>query len=346
MNVITEQTERIRNFICKNLHLNSAKLTNLVVEKFSISRQAVNVHLKNLVKEKIIQAKRNGKSIDYSLRPILEKFFEEKILKNSSEYTVRDNTIEPIFEKLNLPKNVFDIWMYGFSEMVNNLIDHSGSKIAEITFLTNFLYTEIKIRDIGIGIFKNLENNFQLIEPQYALLELFKGKLTSDPSRHSGEGIFFTSRMFDFFRIRSGFYSLSKDIAPDLWVIETMQKKLKGTEITLRLDNHSERQINDVFFKYVVGDDFKFAKTDVRIQLAEYGDEYLVSRSQAKRILLRLEKFTEVMFDFKNIENIGPAFADELFRVSKNTYPKLEIRYSNAGRVVEIFIKKALNADK
>jgi hypothetical protein len=228
--------------------------------------------------------------------------------------------------------------------MANNLIDHSGSKKAEIYILNNFLYTEIKIKDNGIGIFKNLEKNFQLKEPQYALLELFKGKLTSDPARHSGEGIFFTSRMFDFFQIRSGNYSFSKEISPDFWKIEPLLKEMKGTEITLRLNNRSERQINDIFFKYVIGDDFKFAKTDVRIQLAEYGDEYLVSRSQAKRILLRLEKFTEVMFDFKNVENIGPAFADELFRVSKIKYPKLKINYCNAGKLVEIFIKKALNA--
>ena len=50
------------------------------------------------------------------------------------------------------------------------------------------------------------------------------------------------------------------------------------------------------------------------------------------------------MFDFKNVENIGPAFADELFRVSKIKYPKLKINYCNAGKLVEIFIKKALNA--
>ena len=78
------------------------------------------------------------------------------------------------------------------------------------------------------------------------------------------------------------------------------------------MNNLSERQINDVFLKYVVGDDFKFTKTEVRIELAEYGDVYLVSRFQAKRILARLENFTEVLFDFKNVEKVSPAFADEL----------------------------------
>ncbi len=68
---MTEQTQRIRKFICQNIDLSSAKLTNLVVEKFSISRQAVNVHLQNLLKEKVIQAKKKGKFITYSLKPII-----------------------------------------------------------------------------------------------------------------------------------------------------------------------------------------------------------------------------------------------------------------------------------
>lgn len=39
--------------------------------------------------------------------------------------------------------------------------------------------------------------------PSHAILELSKGKFTSDPARHSGEGIFFTSRMCDKFEILS-----------------------------------------------------------------------------------------------------------------------------------------------
>ncbi len=340
---MVELTGKIRFFICQNIYLNSAKLTNLVVEKFSISRQAVNVHLQNLVKEKILLAKKNKKFITYSLNPLLKKRFKEKILANSNEYSLSEKTIIPILKKLNLSKNVLDLWMYGISEMINNLIDHSSSKNVEISILYNYLYTEIKIYDTGIGIFKKLEKTFQLKESHYALLELFKGKLTSDPSRHSGEGIFFTSRMFDFFQISSGYYCFSKELSTDLWKLEELSKEKIGTEITLQLNNHSQRQVNDIFLKYVVGDDFKFTKTEVRVELAEYGEGYLVSRSQAKRILYRLENFTDVLLDFKNVEKISPAFADELFRVSKSFYPKLNINYCNAGKIVEIFIKKSLS---
>ncbi len=342
---MNEKTQKIRIFICQNIELSSSKLTTLVIERFSISRQAVHVHIQNLLKEKLILAKKKGKFISYSLKSLFAEKTQERILKNSNEYNISEKTIIPFFQKLNLSKNVSDIWMYGFSEMVNNLIDHSSSKLAEISLSHNYLYTEIKIHDIGIGIFKNLEKYFKIKEPQYALLELFKGKLTSNSSRHSGEGIFFTSRMFDFFQIRSGSYSFLKELSSDLWKLEEIPKQIKGTEIVLRLNNLSERQINDVFLKYVVGDDFKFTKTEVRIELAEYGDVYLVSRSQAKRILSRLENFTEVVFDFKNVEKVSPAFADELFRVSKNLYPKLKIKYCHAEPIVEIFIRKAIHSN-
>ena len=39
------------------------------------------------------------------------------------------------------------------------------------------------------------------MDKRQALFELSKGKFTTDPSRHSGEGVFFTSRMFDDFEI-------------------------------------------------------------------------------------------------------------------------------------------------
>lgn len=96
-------------------------------------------------------------------------------------------------------------------------------------------------------------------------------------SRHSGEGIFFTSRIFDFFQITSSNYCFTKDLPSDSWKIDSLDKAKKGTEIILRINNQSKNQINDLFLKYVKGDNFEFSKTDVRIELAEFGGVYLVS---------------------------------------------------------------------
>jgi anti-sigma regulatory factor (Ser/Thr protein kinase) len=65
------------------------------------------------------------------------------------------------------------------------------------------------IWDHGIGIFNKIKNMLGLLDERHAVLELTKGKLTTDPRGHTGEGIFFTSRMFDTFYILSGEVFLS-----------------------------------------------------------------------------------------------------------------------------------------
>ena len=87
--------------------------------------------------------------------------------------------------------------------MFNNAIDHSGG--TEIVFVTKTAaQTTITIKDNGIGIFKKIQAAMNLLDERHAILELAKGKLTTDPKRHTGEGIFFTSRLVDSFDIVSG----------------------------------------------------------------------------------------------------------------------------------------------
>ena len=70
------------------------------------------------------------------------------------------------------------------------------------------LYTEISIVDNGVGIFRNIQKYADekyglALDRRQAALELYKGRLTTDPSRHSGEGIFFVSKMLTEFAIWS-----------------------------------------------------------------------------------------------------------------------------------------------
>jgi hypothetical protein len=60
------------------------------------------------------------------------------------------------------------------------------------------------ISDQGVAIFQKIRDDFALSDAREAILELSKGKLTSDSANHSGEGIFFTSRMVNSFTILSG----------------------------------------------------------------------------------------------------------------------------------------------
>src|ERR1035437_4558795 len=101
------------------------------------------------------------------------------------------------------PENVRDIWQYGFTEMFNNARDHSGGTSVYVVIRKTATSAEMIISDNGIGIFPKIQIGLNLLDARHAVFELTKGKLTTDPARHTGEGIFFTSRMFDSFDILS-----------------------------------------------------------------------------------------------------------------------------------------------
>ena len=105
--------------------------------------------------------------------------------------------------------NALSIWSYGFTEIYNNVVDHSGSDTVWIEVEKTALTTNVVILDRGIGIFTKIKTALDLLDERHAVLELTKGKLTTDPASHTGEGIFFTSRMFDMFSILSGEVFLS-----------------------------------------------------------------------------------------------------------------------------------------
>jgi hypothetical protein len=71
------------------------------------------------------------------------------------------------------------------------------------------------------------------------------------------------------------------------------------------------------------------------MRLAKYGDEQLVSRSQAKRLIARFDRFKTVILDFSEIKEIGQAFADELFRVYGIGHPEVELVPKNMTEQVE-----------
>ena len=148
-----------------------------------------------------------------------------------------------------------------------------------------------------------------------AILELSKGKLTTDPDRHTGQGIFFTSRMLDEFSILSrGAYFSHVATRPVDWILDDDDPD-SSTIVTMELDNNTDRTLKEVFDQYSSGDNYDFSKTVVPLRLAKFGEEKLISRSQAKRALARVERFKSVVFDFAGVEMIGQAFADEIFRI-------------------------------
>ena len=109
----------------------------------------------------------------------------------------------------------------------------------------------------------------------------------------------------------------------------------------MRLQNNTSRRIKAVFDEFSSGDDYAFNKTVVPVRLAQYGNERLVSRSQAKRLLAGMEKFKIVVFDFTAVEMIGQAFADQVFRVFPGQYPEIKLISLNENQEVKQMILRA-----
>jgi hypothetical protein len=78
--------------------------------------------------------------------------------------------------------------------------------------------------------------------------------------------------------------------------------------------------------------------------MAEHSENDLISRSQAKRLLLRIDQFRTVVLDFGNVNQIGQAFADEIFRVFARRHPGVELQFINANEDISNMVRRAQNA--
>ena len=338
---IRDSSERIRSFILKNTHRKS--LATYVASKFDISRQAANEHLKSLVAQGLLVAEGRTRTRTYKLATTAAIEFRYPILSGLEEDVVWRHDIAPFLSGLST--NVLDIWNYAFTEMFNNAIDHSSGSAIDVTIARSAIDTEMRVMDDGIGIFRKIQAAFHLSDEKQAIFELSKGKLTTDIVNHSGHGIFFTSRMVNAFDILSGGVFFSHEMGRETdWMMDLDASTGSGTAVLLRVDNNTARTIKKVYGQYSVEGSYGFNKTTVPVRLAKYGTDQLVSRSQAKRVLMRVEQFSQVIFDFTDVEMIGQAFADQIFRVFALEHPSVELFIVHANTEITGLIHAAKKA--
>lgn len=315
----------IRQFLLDNIDDHPQDVVRVAAHHFEVSRQTISNQLKHLVEERLVTARGNTKARQYSLRKNTEKV-SLPVIGLQEDIVWRDHVRPHI--KDDIGRNILDICEYGVTEMVNNVIDHSEADEVHLTVVHDPVKVGIYVRDAGVGIFNKIQQDFGLLDPRHALLELAKGKLTSDEKRHSGQGVFFTSRMFDEFTIRSGnLYYERVNAEDDEWLIEVLERgEARGTVMGMRIWYNSTQTIKEVFDQYTSADgDYGFTKTHVPVKLVLYEGNQMMSRSQAKRILAHVEKFREVILDFSGVTQIGQAFADEMFRVYARGNPNVEL---------------------
>jgi DNA-binding transcriptional ArsR family regulator len=330
----------IRRHLLRQIPTHPLDAIIITASHFGLSRQAVSRHMRALIENGDVKAEGLTKSRRYTLTLKTISEWQTPLL-DLREDTVWREKVLPLFT--NHPDNIKDIWEYGFTEMLNNAIDHSGGQEVSIEIMSSPLSHIIMIADDGIGIFCKIRDACNLEDERHAVLELAKGKFTTDPENHTGEGIFFTSRCFDLFNIFSGvvYFNHDERINDEHWIFET-ERPSRGTTVILELADDSDRQLEGIFEQFASEDgDYAFNKTVVPVSLLRHGKENLVSRSQAKRLMARVEIFKTVVLDFHEIDKIGQAFADEIFRVFVNRHPNVSVEPVRANIHVRRMIRRA-----
>lgn len=335
MGFTEEKKQQLRLYLLEKIAQRQTSVVQKTVENFGVTPATVYKYLDRLTEDGTVRKIKRG---EYELVSKTEVFRLDKIDPAfSSEDTIYARTVRPLLA--NLPANVRGIWDYLCGEMLNNVIDHSLAEHLEITLTQNELNTTIQIADDGVGIFEKIRRFLGLDTPEEAVGELFKGKLTTDAVNHSGEGIFFSSRLADEFVIySSGLVFTHNRFDNDALLRELPQK---GTVVRMTLSNRSRKEAKDVFEQYADPDN-GFTRT--RIPLRQYFETSPVSRSQAKRLCSRLDRFREVELDFAGLDWIGQGFAHQVFVVFQNEHPEIRLIPLNMNADVEKMYRHVMQA--
>lgn len=336
MKFTKEVVEMIKTFIINHVSDTPNSLTQTTCDHFQITKPTVYKYINELIEEKILEKLGSNRSPNYKLVKTVYNWKYEN--NNLEEDILWSKDMAPLLK--DLKGNVKEICQYGFTEIVNNVIDHSESDTLEIELTVDYLSLEIIVSDRGIGIFEKIKTDLGLEHPKQAILELAKGKFTSDPENHSGEGIFFTSRVFDRFFIFSHKLSFA-GFGNDEGVMLEEKDDCPGTTVCMEIKKNSPTLLKNIFDDYADPDkDPSFHKTIIPVELMQHEGESLLSRSQAKRLISRFDRFTEVILDFKGVTRIGQAFADQIFRVFTNKHPNVHLQIRNASVDVANMIKR------
>ena len=310
-----------------------------------LSRQALSIHLRRLTEAaKVVRsgATRGARYALASRLPAPAAVSRHLPTRGLDEGRVWEDLAARLNLQRALSPNVEAIIRYAFTVMLNNAIEHSESKHCTIRFTLGAGVVSFEIRDPGIGVFHSIASKLHLPDEEAALIELLKGRMTTLPEAHTGEGIFFTSKAADRFLLRSHRIQVEWDRARDD-VFVSKQRVLAGTDVRFAIQRGTRRRLEEVFGEFAPSEyDFQFQRTRVLVKLLRR--DY-VSRSEARRLLANLEKFSEVVLDFRDVSSVGQGFADEIFRVFARRHPTIKISTENTNPVIDAMIGHVKSPD-
>lgn len=334
MRKYTKKQENIRRYILGLIIDGKKGIAKKTSEAFGVSEMTVYRYLRSMQEEGILTRNDGGYSLVKEIKCYSIEFDDSKIVEEDEVY--RECLESCVAE---MPLNVRRIWEYCFMEMMNNAIEHSGADQVNVSIIKDYMNTTVAILDNGIGIFRKIQDFFGYNSVSEVMEELFKGKLTTDPKNHTGEGIFFTSRIMDCFVAISDNAAFTHDKYTDWKCDLTDHPEIAakidsshGTVVLMRLSNYSRKTTKEIFDEYA---DIEGGFIRTRIPLKNIYETYPVSRSQAKRLSSRLESFKEVELDFEGVDEIGQGFAHELFVKYAGLHPEIKLIPIHTNKTVD-----------
>ena len=304
-----------------------------------LSRQAMSLHLRPLIEGGKVVRSGTTRGARYGLAsraPAPAVVARSLRTRGLDEGRVWDDVSASLNLARLLRPNVDAIVRYAFTEMLNNAIEHSEAERCAIRFALGAGLVSFEVRDPGIGAFHSIASKLHLPDEETALVELMKGRTTTMRDAHTGEGIFFTSKAADRFVLRSHRIRVEWDRARDD-VFVSRQRHLPGTGVEFAVHRTTRRRLEQVFGEFAPEEyDYQFQKTKVLVKLLRR--DY-VSRSEARRLVANLEKFREIVLDFRDVKSVGQGFADEVFRVFARRHPAIRISTENTNSVIDAMIR-------
>jgi len=292
--------------------------------------------LQALVTGGVLEGRGKGRAARYGLRRLRRRFRRAGL----DEHRAWESIAADIGRIRPLEADAARSLAYAASEILNNAVDHSGGRTVEVTVgFERRGATVITVRDDGVGAFRRVCEDFGYATAEDAIVQLEKGKLTSDPSRHSGEGLFFSSKAVTRFRLES---------QGTAWIVDNqvrdsaigLSSVRRGTQVELQVVAGHVPRLEEVFAAYTDPESLHFTRTRATIKLVGLG-KTLVSRSEAKRLVARLMDFRHVTLDFSGVEVVGQGFCDEVFRVFARAHPTVKLEPVGMNDAVAFMVGRA-----
>jgi anti-sigma regulatory factor (Ser/Thr protein kinase) len=191
--------EDAREFASREGAAHPRDFTRALAARFGVTRAGVAPTVRRLEQEGFVRRVSAGTRPGFELGP--SRLLRVRLkLPGVDESQVWDALVA---RHLVLPGNVANIVHYALTEMVSNANDHAGATRLELNVMQTADALYVRLADDGIGAFRRIARSIGLEDERLAVLELSKGKFTSDPRHHTGEGVFFTSRAMDAFLLRA-----------------------------------------------------------------------------------------------------------------------------------------------